>query len=157
MDHPMTCSDISCGDGMACRLRIRPEGFPPVVRCLPVDRIQDCVTGTCNEGLMCIDDGPSVRCESPLITCEKMDCPVGYECMLDDTNKPTCSLAPPPSTSTCQPECQQGDQCTQFNVDGEITSTCFPKACLDCESLGLACVLSSNNPIAECRPVTDVY
>ena len=62
VDLPMTCSDVSCEEGTVCRLRIRTEDFPPVVRCLPAGRVSECVTGTCDDGLTCVDDGPSVQC-----------------------------------------------------------------------------------------------
>lgn len=46
---------------MGCRMRER--GFlRPVVRCLPLDRLGGCTQTTCEEGLVCIEEGTSILC-----------------------------------------------------------------------------------------------
>lgn len=163
-ERPMTCSDISCSEGMACRLRIRTEDFPPVVRCFPANRVRQCTPGTCNEGFTCVDEGASVRCvasmpsptPSPPTSCEELNCPENLECVLsgiDDTMTPLC--VPPPITtqapesgsgsgglSACEDvTCPENQACTITFVDG-IMPICVPVIATNttCDILNCAAV-----------------
>ena len=157
-DRPMTCQDVRCEENTACRLRIRTEDFPPVVRCFPMGRVNSCVEGTCNEGFTCFDDGPSVRCELTFVptTCEEQECEDGFECMIDTTDgasTPICVPlgSPTPPLVACEPECASGFECIAIVVDGIATSTCVPavsETCsdLDCGTRGLACEEEPTGP-----------
>lgn len=87
-DRPMTCEDIDCEPGLACRMRNRPEGFPPVVRCVPQERVSGCVPGTCSEGFQCVEEDNSVRCVSLETTMPPSELP---------TSPPSEPLTMPPS------------------------------------------------------------
>ena len=109
LDRPMTCLDINCTDGEVCRMRLRGHDCPPVVNCFPPERVSDCVPGTCNEGLECVDDGPSVRCVIPSTDTTTASPPDGTTTEDTSTTEPDTdpTLTPfttvPPSAS-CNPE-----------------------------------------------------
>ena len=67
-NRPMTCLDMTCMEGEVCRMQERDPPFFPVVNCWPPKRVRDCVPGTCNDGLQCVDDGPSVRCTAEVMS-----------------------------------------------------------------------------------------
>ena len=122
-DRPMTCLDINCTEGEVCRMRLRGPDFPPVVNCFPPERVSDCVPGTCNEGLECVDDGPSVRC------------------VISTTDAPS-TTTPSPSTDTTTTE---PDTPTTASPTPDTTTTTtttittpnvtFPPISPECEAL----------------------
>ena len=130
-EHTMSCTEISCEPGLACRMRQRPEGFPPVVRCFPEERVKACVPGTCNDGQLCIDNGPSVTC-MPMSECDQFNAEIcgalrGF-CILVD-GFPECVNA----TSCDQVVCGEGLGCVISEEDG------LPSCELDIDLTGDDC------------------
>ena len=59
----MSCSDIKCDPGKVCRFRERP-GFPPVVRCVSMEKQTSCTNTHCNDGFTCKEEGSEIQCIS---------------------------------------------------------------------------------------------
>ena len=122
----MSCSEINCGEGMGCRFRARPIAeLPPVVRCLPLNRLNTCFHGTCDHGLTCIDDGPSIRCEQIKQTCSEIKCGRGKGCILrpGPNNLHVFNCVPLRRLFNCYPgTCDEGFTC----IDDGPSISCEP-------------------------------
>lgn len=140
VDRLMSCEEVECEEGMACRLRLRGEDFPPVVRCFPQERVRDCTPGACNRGFVCEDQGSSVLCvpapptEPPTsaLKCEDLSCPPDAPICLvsaipeEMVEVAQCNAAhvPPPSPPTPCSEgggfCEGAETCLDLTQDGEL-------------------------------------
>ena len=160
VDRPMTCSDVSCEESMACRLRIRTEDFPPVVRCLPESKVSECVTGTCNDGLTCVDDGPSVQCVAATPS------PTTAVNTTTSTTTPSPTTAVNTTSTTPNPTTAVNTTSTTPNPTTAVNTTSttttprpFPTCeALNCSNLGLICNETSIMPFcdlpASCDDIT---
>lgn len=70
-DLDISCNDVKCGEGEGCRMRERGPGFPPVVRCLPLEKFSSCEELRCNEGHVCINEGEKLSCVPEEVMTEK--------------------------------------------------------------------------------------